>query len=215
MKEFSVDAFRDAIYESLLNSPLFPYMKDSERDRQKHSKRQPLHLKDAIRQQGTMKTSGGDMTSIFEIGSPILENTHPYYHILQQAPVIRKKDKGTKKTKGSEMYEKDVGKRDYEKVYWNGKTFTKEYTRNVRGSRNRTNKVSHWNNGEFVNRESNAYVNIHYKYIDTILDDIMPILAVEFGLKMKRKQDSGLIDEFADQQGTSIDKVLDAFSSFM
>ena len=66
-----------------------------------------------------------------------------------------------------------------------------------------------------LNEGANQYLNMHYKYIDTILDDIMPIIANEYGLKMKRKQDSGLIDEFADQEGTDIQTVLNAFASFM
>lgn len=213
MKQFSVDAFRDTIFESLLNSPLFPYMRDSETDRAKHPKREPLHLKEAIRTKP--HKMGFENTAIFEIGDEQLESSHQYYHILQQAPVIRKRGKGTIKSKGSQMYEKDVGKRDYEKVHWNGKTFTKEYTKNVRGSRINLSKTTMNFDGVKINEESNQYLNFHYGYIDNILDDIMPIIAGEYGMKMRRKQNSGLIDEFADQEGTTIEKVLEAFDSMM
>ena len=213
MKEFSVDAFRDTIFESLLNSPLFPYMRDSETDRAKHPKRELLHLKEQIRSH-PHKISFENVAT-FEIGDELLEQTHPYYHILQQSPVIRKRGKGTAKSKGSQMYEKNIGKRDYEKVHWNGKTFTKEYSKNVRGSRINLSKTTMNFDGIKLNEGANQYLNMHYKYIDTILDDIMPIIANEYGLKMKRKQDSGLIDEFADQEGTDIQTVLNAFASFM
>ena len=214
--EFTPQAFRDTIYERLLNSYMFPYMKDSETDRAKHPKRQPLHLKDAIRN-NKMTFDGGENTSGFEIGSDILENTHPYYHILQQAPVIRKAGKGTKKTKGSQANIADKGKRDYEQVSFGGKfggKLFKEYEKNVRGERNRLNQVSHWKDNNFINKDSNAYINTHYKYIDKILDYIMPIIAIEYRLKMLRKQDSGLTEELAYQWGESEETVIDILNSF-
>ena len=213
MKQFSVDSFRDSIFESLLNSPMFPYMRNASEDRAKHPKREPLHLKQAIRTQ-PHKFAFGE-TAMFEIGDEMLERTHPYYHILQQAPVIRKRNKGTAKSKGSQIFEKDVGKRDYEKVHWNGKTFTKEYSKNVRGSRINLSKTTMHIDGEMINAESNQYLNLHYKYIDNILDDIVPILASEYGMKLRRKQDSGLIEEFADQEGTDVETVLQAFESML
>ena len=47
-----------------------------------------------------------------------------------------------------------------------------------------------------VNRESEYYFNVHYKYIDNILDETLPIIASELGLKLKRKKDTGLKDEY-------------------
>ena len=198
--EFSVQTFSARLYDLILESNQFPYMRDSELDRAKHPKRSPLHLKEAIRQ-NTIKYSSGDIET-FDIGNESLERSHPYYHILEQAPVIRKRNRGTKKTKGSQAKIEDVGKRDYERVDWNGKTFTKEYSRNVRGSRKRVTSVSHWTedyagNQVFVNREANAYQNIHYHYFEDILNGgVVDRLAMEFGLKRKRTVNAGLDEEY-------------------
>ena len=149
-----------------------------------------------------------------------MESNYPHYHILENSPVIRKAYRGTKKTKGSEDMYKIKAQRDYERVMWNGKTFTKEYSRNVSGNRNRINNVSHWGivDGEskYINPESNSYLNVHYQYIEKILDnDVVHRLCSEFGLQLKRVSDSGLVDEFANQEGVSVESVLEAFDSFM
>lgn len=195
--DFSVSSFTNRLFDYLLESRQFPYMHDEALDKAKHSKRTPLHLKTAIREQRVIL--GSDDTMSFDIGGEQLELSHPYYHILQQAPVIRKKHKATDKTKGSQA-KVEPSKRDYEKVSWNGKTFTKEYSRNVRGQR-ASKKASYWNNGEFVNREANAYANIHYQYIDKILDqEVIDRLALEFGLKKGRKVNTGLGEEYGLQE---------------
>lgn len=216
--EYTIGAFTQALFDLMLESNQFPYMRDEELDRAKHSKRNPLHLRDAIK--NTTVISGDDNTQTFDIGNEILETTHPYYHILEDAPIIRKSHRGTKKTKGTQEMIKEISKRDYGYVYWNGKTFTKEYSKNVRGSRNRTTKVSHWTedyagNNVFVNRDANSYQNIHYKYIENILNtSVVNQLAMQFGLKVKRTVDTGLAEEFAMQEGVSVEDVLAAFDSF-
>lgn len=143
-------------------------------------------------------------TTIFEIGNENAERNYPYYHILQDSPVIRKRNKGTTKTKGSQAKVENLGQRDYGKVEWNGKTFTKEYQRNVRGKRNRLNSVSHWStnaNGEriWVNRESNAYINEHYHYIEKMFNEkgILDTLANEFGMTRKRTINGGIQSDYA------------------
>ena len=216
---FSVSAFSQRLYDYILESNQFPLMRDDELDRAKHPKRQPLHLKEAITQ--NVARESAQNLEIFDFGSSSLEMTHPYYHILEDAPVIRKRGKGTKKTKGSQA-QVEVAKRDYGKVTWNGKTFTKEYSRNVRGSRKRITSVSHWTEDYmgrdvFVNREANAYQNIHYKYFENILNGgVVDRLAQEFGLKRKRTIDSGLGEEYAMQEEsrftTNMD-ILDIFDS--
>lgn len=105
-------------------------------------------------------------TNAFEIGNEFAEEYYPYYHILEDAPYIRKRGKGTGKTKGSQAEIKELGKRDYNIISFNGKTYGREYARNVRGKRDRLSSSSHWitdNNGRkmMVNREANAYQNVH------------------------------------------------------
>ena len=214
--DFSVSLFANRLFDYLVNSSKFPYMKDEALDRSKHSKRNPLHLQQAIKERKII--TGTDTSMMFDIGNETLELSHPYYHILQQAPVIRKKYKGTKKTKGSQDLIKNREARDYEQVSFGGKfggKLFKEYSKNVRGERNRNEKVSHWKANVFENKDANSYVNIHYKYIDKILDeDVVDRLALEFGLKKRRKEDSGLTEELAMQWGTDEATIVDIMNSF-
>lgn len=216
---FSVYSFASRLFDYLLDSSHFPYMVDikNDEDRKKHPRRYPLHLKQAIKEQKII--TGDDRIMTFDIGSEGLELTHPYYHILQQAPTIRKRGKATKKTKGSQD-KYDPKDRDYESVSFGGKTggkLYKEYSRNVRGARNRASNVSHWNDDhtKFENKDSSSYYNRHYRYFDRILDnEVVTQLALDFGLKPARKEDTGLIEELAFQWGTDEATVVDVMNSF-
>lgn len=226
--EFEIGAFTNTLVDLFLESPLFPNLKGEymsnwgimQTDEQKHPNRHPTHLKDAAQNciNSTKLYSEGMIT--FDIGNEDMEKQHPYYHILEDSPVIRKRYRATQKTAGSQAKIQDVGKRDYGRVEWNGKTFTKEYSRNVRGSRNRIESVSHWitsSNGEkkFVNRESNSYANIHYHYIERILDSgILNALAEQYGATLKRKIDTGLGEEYFSQFDEAPNNILDIISSF-
>lgn len=160
----------------------------------------------------------GEKQYTFDIGNEYAEEHYPYYHILEDAPYIRKRDRGSEKTRGSQA-KVEKGKRDYGVISWNGKTFTREYRRNVRGKRNRMGNVSHWvtdYNGDkyFINRESNSYLNEHYQYIEKMLDIITIELASEFNLKKARVEKTGLEDELAEQWGIDSSTILDIFRSF-
>ena len=159
-------------------------------------------------------------TLSFDIGNEFAEEKYPYYHILEDAPTIRKRGKSTEKTRGSQAKVENLGQRDYNRVRWNGKTLSKEYTRNVRGKRLNLGKVSHWAtdyNGReyFINREANAYLNTHYHYIEKMLEEygILDQLASDFGLKRKRTEDTGLLGDFLAQgeEQSLIDEVMSHF----
>lgn len=217
--EFSLDGFYNSLISYL--GANFPFMEDEELDKSKHPKRSPLHLQDAVF--NNLQAFHEQDTITFDIGNERLELTHPYYHILQQAEVIRKAGLGDKKSKGSQQYVRPQ-KRDYEKVEWNGKTFTKEYSRNVRGKRSligratRYTKIINKYTGEVyvgkINRNADYYANIHYRYIDKILDTSLPFIAQEFGLKMRRKEDTGLTEEYLTQENDVIGNILNIFDSF-
>ena len=191
----------------------FPYMQDEEQDQSKHPNRNPLHLKDAIFD--TLMPIHSINSITFDIGNENLERTHPYYHILQEAQVIRKRNRGTNKTKGSQALIEDSGKRDYTKIMQvktqKGYKYAQEYRRNVRGARSLVDKSSHWTTNTsgdrvFVNREASYYNNIHYKYLDNMLDNgIVDMLASEFGMTRKSKQFTGLEDEFFMQEAIEND----------
>lgn len=231
--EYSLALFVSKLKEWFIDSALFPYYeisKDSSTeygrskqysDAAKHPNRNPTHLKSVAKQcLETTTTSVSENIIEFNYGNAVMETNYPHYHILEDSQVIRKRGQGTTKTKGSQDSEKIFANRDYNRVNWNGKTFTKEYSRNVRGTRNRMKNVSHWGmvdlQSHYENRDASAYWNVHYKYIENILDqDVVIRLASYFGLKPARKQDTGLVEEFAYQENVEVESVLKAFESFM
>lgn len=225
---FDILTFTNRLKELFTESPLFPnapeYYENEWGNRQlnseKHKGRQPLKLKTAVIQCIADTTMKEQDTITFDIGSESLERMHPYYHILEDTPVIRKRNKGTGKSLGSQAKVEDVGKRDYGRVSFNGKTFSKEYSRNVRGKRNRLDIVDHYmtdsrGNVKRVNRESNSYQNVHYRYIERILDSgILDTIAQEQDLKLTRKSNTGLAEEYLmqnDYQQSSLQDIIDSF----
>ena len=221
--EFTLSNFAERLAQLIHSSKLIPDMGSFytnkhgyvQSDASKHSKRpQPRDLRSHISYSISSSLVMGENFATFDIGNEKMEKNFPYYHILQEAPTIRKAYKATVKSRGSE-YGKSPFEIDYERVYWNGKTFTKEYAKNVRGSRVNLSKTQMHLNGQFINEGSNQYLNMHYKYLDRIADEVANALASEFNLKLGRKQDTGLIEEFAMQEGITVENVLAAFESFM
>ena len=223
---FDINVFASRLKELFVNSPLFPNMPENyvnvwgvvQSDREKHKGREPLKLKDAVISSMANSTIFVENEISFNIGNEQMEKTHPYYHILENAPVIRKRGKGTDKSRGSQAKIENVGQRDYERISFNGKSFTKEYAKNVRGKRNRINNVTHFvsdsrGNRKMINREAGAYQNIHYMYIERILDSgILNTIAEEQGLKVMRKSNTGLAEEYFAQQGEiDLASIIDSF----
>lgn len=165
----------------------------------------------------TMTVTENQLT--FDIGNAYAEQYYPYYHILQDSPYIRKRNQSTAKTRGSQAKVEKLSARDYNIIQWNGKSFTREYARNVRGKRNRIGNVSHWatdsqGNEIFINRESETYLNEHYQYIEKMLDMCVTDLAIEFNMKALRVKHTGLEEDLANQWGTTPNNILDIFQSF-
>jgi len=216
--EFDLNTFTNRLRE--LMYPLFPY--ESDYMKLKKHKKTPKHIRDVAFMENPITFNTNQ--NIFEIGSENAERDYPYYHILENAPVIRKKGKGTDKTKGSQA-RVEKSKRDYEQVKisvsGNKWTYTKEYQKNVRGSRNRNASVSHHYrdyNGDdiFVNRQANAYENIHYQYIEKMLNNVvLDQIALEFGLKRMRTVDAGLEEEYTLQTGQTSKDIEETISSML
>ena len=208
MAEFSLDLFTKRLRDVIYNS--FPYERE-ELNLQKHEDRLG-HIRDvAFKNNETIILD--ENTLVFDIGNTYAEERYPYYHILQDAPYIRKRGRATAKTRGSQARVEYVGARDYNAITWNGKTYSREYQRNVRGKRSRLSKVSHWatdynGNKYFINREANTYLNVHYKYIENIMNFNLMYLAIEFGLKQKRTELTDLSEDY----GAS--RMLNIFNSF-
>lgn len=221
MAEFDLNRFANAITTYL--RAYFPYMVNEDLDKEKHPKRNPLHIKDAIFNNLQMFQTIDTIT--FDIGNPRLEMTHPYYHILEDSEVIQIREKGTVKSKGSQDKITDAKARDYGIVKWNGKTFSQEYRKNVRGARSRARKgrqsiVVVGSNAQVfrINTKSTYYTNIHYHYIENIIDRMIPLLSESFGLKPRRKESTGLGEEYIaqgqDENGIGVGNILEIFDSF-
>lgn len=153
-------------------------------------------IRDVAFMNNSVQVLSDDM-QVFDIGNDYAERFYPYYHILEDAPVIHKRGKGTAASKGSQATIEKLSKRDYGLVGWSGKSFTKEYEKNVRGKRasviNNSQQVV---DGKIINKESSTYKNIHYKYIETMLEKVNPIVAQEYDLRLLRTQSTGLVDEY-------------------
>lgn len=213
MQEFNIDSFVERLREVMYDN--FPY--ESNEITMKKHKNRPLHIRDIAFKNLPVSVNIDSRT--FDIGSDYAEMVYPYYHILQDSEVIHIRGKGTKTSKGSQANISVASARDYGRVTWNGKTYSKEYIKNVRGSRSKQGKARKYyidSNGEVfkINETANTYVNIHYKYIDRILDQTIPFIAHEFGLTLRRKQDSGLGEEYQEQQNQDISNLLDILDSF-
>lgn len=217
--EFTISDFAKRLREMMYAQ--FPSLPDRGRNANgsfKHGQYNQQIKDVAFKNNPTIMVNESEYT--FDIGNEYAEEHYPYYHILEDAPYIRKRNRGTAKTRGSQAKVEKLSDRNYSFPTWNGKTFTQEYRRNVRGKRNRIGKVSHWatdynGNKFFINRESNSYLNEHYQYIERMFNDIiLDALALEFGLKRARTEITGLEEELAMEWGEDVSTVLDIFKSF-
>ena len=211
MAEFSLLGFTNSIRQNLYDN--FPYESD-EMAIKKHKNR-PLHIRDIAFMYLPIDQS--DNSIVFEIGSDYAEEYYPYYHILEDAQVIRKRGKGTKGSRGSQDKIKELSKRDYGHINFNGKTYSREYRKNVRGSRSRlgtATKVVVGSDGKAyrVNPNANYYANKHYQYIERTLDMVLPWIANEYGMKMGRTEITDLVEEYNTQE--SENRIMNALSSF-
>lgn len=210
MAEFLLSNFANDIRQNIYDN--FPYESD-EIKAIKHAKI-PLHIRDIAL--GLTYMSNGQM--IFEIGNDYAEEYYPYYHILEDAEVIRKKGRGTKLSKGSQAEITKLSDRDYGRISFNGKTFSREYQKNVRGARSRVEKATYnivGSDGRVykVNKDANYYKNIHFHYIERILNNTLPWIAQANGVRMGRTEISSLEIDYENQQSENL--ITSIMSSFM
>ena len=200
-----VSRLRDGMYR------MFPYEPDMINELKHMGENQrfprPKHIRDVAFMDNGIETIN-ENTIVFDIGNEESERDYPYYHILEDVPVIRKAHKGTKATKGSQDKVENLGQRDYGRVTFNGKTYSKEYSKNVRGARksvvlNSTRYIRDYNGDTIkINRGANQYQNVHYQYIEKMMSMLLPQLAVDFDMKLGRTIDNGLMEEYTMQEHT-------------
>ena len=205
--DFSIDNFARTLKRLMYE--FMPFESDGQMAI-KHPTRN-FHMRDIALGHNAIIPLGTDSV-YFEIGNEESEEKAPYYHILQDAQVIRKKGFATKKTKGSQAFITDPKKRDYGQASYSV-TYDKkgrrrvnafyEYRRNVRGKRSLVGKASQrvfsQEDGKMVriNRESKYYVNIHFDYIGRNLENIVKILCNEFDMEFKSVR-TNYLEEYID-----------------
>ena len=190
--EYNINDFVDMLRRNMYYR--FPYERDFI-NLVKHKGRTG-HIRDVAFMDNTIEHISDNLIT-FDIGNEYAEKEYPYYHILEDAPIIHKKGKGTDRSRGSQARVEDLSARDYGIVSFTGKTFTKEYVKNVRGKRRSViDKSTRYVDGKKINRSADTYENVHYHYIEKMMFEINPILADEFNLELKRTEDTGLAEEF-------------------
>ena len=198
--EYEINDFVDNLRTYIYG--FFPDENDDIKSK-KHADK-PLHIKDIAFMWLPTTPSGDGNTIMFDIGSDYAEENYPYYHILEDAQYIHKKNRATKTSKGSQAKITTLSKRDYGRVNFNGKTYSKEYSKNVRGERKKltdTTTTFNYRLGKYekIERNSDYYLNVHYNYIEKILDYCVPLLADYYGMKVMRKKNAGLEEEYNEQ----------------
>lgn len=175
-------------------SDKFPY------DRKDGTRKKPHMKQIAFEDNPIMLLSPNAME--IDIGNASAEAQTPHYHILEDAEVIhygnrrarrnvggkvvaygQPKAWGTSKSKGSQQYvDAQGGMRDYGQWQYRSGGNTKQVIQEYRSktSGRRTELVAGDQNTK------NVYSNIHYQYIERILDDIVPKFAMMIGARVGR-----------------------------
>ena len=197
MADFDLQTFANRLREELQNH--FPYGTGRPLSKMKKAHMRDLGFSCNFNIQLTPNSL------YFEFGNEQAERFTPHYHILEDAQVIHKPYRGTKKSRGSQQFV-DPSFRDYniqKAVLKNGSLKVSRYTeyrKNVDGKRSLVSKAQrrYGKNGKVITENANApyYVNTHYHYIEDTLDTlVVPRLANEFGLtKVSQVEHYGFSD---------------------
>lgn len=170
MSEMS-DRVAQMVWGSMYWNAMFPY---------DVNRKKPLpHMREASFPYMPLRIN--DTTTIITLGNDRAMQTNKYYQILQDAEIIhygnRKKRINEVDAETGEIKTKSVGRaRGWSTT--KSRTIDSSTDRNRRGSRS-IELQDKW-------RETSTwYVNKHYKYIDRILADIMPKIAIQLGGTLK------------------------------
>jgi len=175
------------------DSPLFPF---SDRKNYPPSKQFKPHMKNVALKNNPIIMVSPEI-EYFELGNEYAEEKAPQYHILEDAKTIRNPRMGTLQTLGSQRKIKDVAKRDYGKMVWlHQGTNTwrgQEYRQSFRGRSNiwkENLRLSTRNFEEKLRKKKGARTvksfryNVHWGYIERILEDITPKIADSVNAKL-------------------------------
>jgi hypothetical protein len=173
------------IYVEMINSTLFPF----DTKTPQNQRRKP-HMKDLAMGQNTPGIAITPTSYYFEIGNNNAEKRTPHYHILEDAKIIRNPYQGTKESRGSQANIRPRGKRDYSiGTFDSTGTFVSEYRPSFARGRRSYDLIGdkQWkkesNRTTFKTQNKFRY-NIHYAYIERILERELPRVASMLELKL-------------------------------
>jgi hypothetical protein len=190
-----VDVVSTRLKEGMETSPLFPFDKTTTDNRRKP------HMLDMALKFNSISVLPD--LQYFELGNDRAETVTPHYHILEDAKIIRMPGKGTKKSKGSQASIGRKSDRDYGAVSYRettkGVQLVQEYRQNMTrnydgriGAKTQPREYSKRKQVSNVNKRNYRY-NTHYQYIERILAQVAPQIAVGIGAKLKVGE-SSLLD---------------------
>jgi hypothetical protein len=183
-----VNLVTDKLKEGMENSPLFPY----DTKIPKEDRRKP-HMLDMALKYNAITISPG--LQYFELGNKRAETVTPHYHILEDAKIIRRPNKGTKKSRGSQASIGRKSDRDYGAVTYRettkGTQLLQEYRQNMTrnyygriGAKTQPREYEKRKQVSYKNKR-NYYENTHYQYIERILEKTTPQIAVGINAKLQ------------------------------
>jgi hypothetical protein len=126
----------------------------------------------------------------FQYGNETAEKLTPHYHILEDNKIIRNPYQGTEQSRGSQARVRQKGKRDYSTGSFDSTgSFVSEYRQSFsKGRRSyQTQNDRVWikesNRTTFKTQNKFRY-NIHFAYIERILEKHLPNIATMLNLKL-------------------------------
>lgn len=191
----------------LETSSNFPYDKG---DKYWRNPKKPHMLNIGLKENQT--TQLNENSFYFDIGNEAAEAKAPQYHILEDAKIIRRPNKGTKKSLGTQATIREKEKRDYGVVVARNTTQTKsssfgkvEYIQEYRQNLGRNFWGQAEKSREQIERMKYHYTynrnwrpNAHWQYIERILTQIAPQMANDINAKLVVSE--SLLSSFGENQ---------------
>jgi hypothetical protein len=182
MIEGMADRLALEIQRALYASPLFPYDTITPKD-----KRRKPHMKDTT--MGSFIRISPTMVE-FQYGNETAEKLTPHYHILEDNKIIRNPYQGTEQSRGSQARVRQKGKRDYSTGSFDSTgTFVSEYRQSFSKGRRSYEAIElrQWkkeDNRKYFKTQNKFRYNIHFAYIERILEKHLPNIATMLNLKL-------------------------------
>jgi hypothetical protein len=184
-------------------SKLFPF---SDRRKTPPSKQFKPHMRNVALKNNPIIVLSPEI-QVFELGNEYAEEKAPQYHILEDSKKIKNPNRGTEQSLGSQRKVSEVRKRDYGKVtYLKGGNIVEigqEYRQSFRSRSNiwkenlrlSTKRFEQkWNKKRGLRVDNSYRYNIHFGYIERILEEITPLIAQQFNARLIVRDSGSLGD---------------------